>query len=70
MVLFRQNEQTLHSSHIVDIYLGTQQVKQASVQYLDVWKVQKNMTFQVVYFLQFFKKSSFQITNSVLLIYG
>lgn len=70
MVLFRQNEQTLHSSHIVDIYPGTQQVKQASVQYLDVWKVQKNMTFQVVYFLQFFEKSSFQITNSVLLIYG
>lgn len=58
MVLFRQTEQTLHGSHIVDIYLGTQQVKQASVQYLDVWKVQKNMTFKVVYFLQFFKKSS------------
>lgn len=70
MVLFRQTEQTLHSNQIVDIYLGTRQVKQASMQYLDVWKVQKNMTFKVVYFLQFFKKSSFQITNSVLLICG
>lgn len=27
MILFRQAEQTLHSSHIAAIYLGTQQVK-------------------------------------------
>lgn len=46
MVLFKQTEQTLHSSYIVDLYLGSQQVKQATVQYLNVWKVQKNMAFQ------------------------
>lgn len=58
MVLFRETEQTLHSAYIVDIYLGSQQVKQAAIQYLDVWKVQKNMILKVVHFLQFFKKSS------------